>query len=69
MKKPAPTVSQTPIPANLTGQTVSIPRYGQRIPAGFPSPATDYVKGRVNLDKAFVDCNNFYASCERVTKF
>jgi len=54
MKKPSLTVSQTPIPIGRAGQTVSIPLYGQRIPAGFPSPAADYVDSCLDLTKTLI---------------
>lgn len=33
---------------------ISLPLFGHKVPAGFPSPADDYVEGRLSLDEHLV---------------
>lgn len=36
-----------------TGGSASLPLYGFRVPAGFPSPAADHLEGHLSLDALF----------------
>lgn len=40
-----------PMPGQLPG---TVPLFGHKVPAGFPSPADDYVEGRLSLDEHLV---------------
>ncbi|WP_120498933.1 LexA family transcriptional regulator [Kiloniella sp. EL199] len=35
---------------------VPLPLYAFRIPAGFPSPAEDYMEGKLDLNEELIDC-------------
>ena len=41
------------LPANIA-QVVPLPLFGHKIPAGFPSPADDYVEERLDLNQLLV---------------
>jgi DNA polymerase V len=41
---------QTVITPATGKQTAPIPLYGHKVEAGFPSPADDYIEGRLSLD-------------------
>ncbi|WP_417455604.1 LexA family protein [Kiloniella sp.] len=38
------------------GMFLPLPLYAFRIPAGFPSPAEDYMEGTLDLNEELVDC-------------
>jgi DNA polymerase V len=38
----------------LHSQTIYLPLYAHKVPAGFPSPADDYVEGRLSLDEHLI---------------
>ena len=37
-----------------TGIKLTIPVMGYRVPAGFPSPADDYIEGRIDLNQHLI---------------
>lgn len=37
------------------GQPLSLPLYGYRVPAGFPSPADDYIERELDLHELLID--------------
>jgi len=46
---------QQSVTAPLIGaQPVLAPLYGHKVPAGFPSPADDYIEGRLSLDQHLI---------------
>lgn len=50
-----PTLHQNSIqlPA-MDNPPINLPLFGHKVPAGFPSPADDYVEGRLSLDEHLV---------------
>lgn len=38
----------------MTAQTLEIPSYECKIQAGFPSPADDYMEGKIDLNKQYI---------------
>lgn len=50
-----PTLHQNSIQLPAMGKPpISFPLFGHKVPAGFPSPADDYVEGRLSLDEHLV---------------
>lgn len=50
-----PTLHQNSIRLPAMGKPpISLPLFGHKVPAGFPSPADDYVEGRLSLDEHLV---------------
>lgn len=50
-----PTLHQNSIQLPAMGKPpISLPLFGHKVPAGFPSPADDYVEGRLSLDEHLV---------------
>lgn len=48
-------LSQVSILSPMQGQLpIKVPLFGHKVPAGFPSPADDYVEGRLSLDEHLV---------------
>jgi len=38
----------------LNREPIRVPLFGHKVPAGFPSPADDYIEGRLSLDEHLV---------------
>lgn len=38
----------------LAIQPIHLPLFGHKVPAGFPSPADDYIEGRLSLDEHLI---------------
>jgi DNA polymerase V len=50
-----PTLHQNSIQLPAMGKPpISLPLFGHKVPAGFPSPADDYIEGRLSLDEHLV---------------
>ena len=49
-----------------TSQAASIPLYDQTVPAGFPSPAMDYIERRIDLNEEYIKhpLATFIIACE-----
>ena len=47
-------MNSIPIPAACSPLSLHIPLYAGRIPAGFPSPAADYIKANIDLNEMMV---------------
>lgn len=50
---PASTLHQSIIEPAVT-QSFNTPLYGHKVEAGFPSPADDYIEGRLSLDQHLI---------------
>ena len=60
-------MNSIPIPAARSPLRVHIPLYAGRIPAGFPSPAADYIEANIDLNEMMVRDNEatFYSDVKK----
>ncbi len=49
-----PTRAHTPRPVSLTPSTVGLIAFTSRVPAGFPSPADDYIEDVIDLNRHLI---------------
>lgn len=49
-----PTVAEDPVPVSIEPTTVSLVAFASRIPAGFPSPAQDYLDDSIDLNAELI---------------
>lgn len=48
------TQAVAPVPVSLTPSTLSLPAFAHQVPAGFPSPADDYLDDSIDLNRELV---------------
>ena len=44
-------------------QPIRVPLYSHKVAAGFPSPADDYIEGRLSLDEHLIRIRMQHSSC------
>lgn len=49
-----PTLAKAPVAISLTPGTVALPVFAHQVPAGFPSPADDYLDDSIDLNREMI---------------